>query len=296
MTESRNSNLILTAASESYGSSVLALIGSLDLNWPQHPPVLVYNIGLDEKTLSILKAHNIAVKGVPHFCDHWRKHFTWKIWCWNDAPAENILWLDAGIVVMRPLDELFVTLDQVGYFVIPTYHSLTENASLQSCECCGVTSDFRNGKMTLAGGIIGFNKQQDIIAKILKEALFVAQNEKCIKATEPLHRHDQAIISLLFYKYLDSLIVLDGIMYGGWISPKQTPGQKIWVHRSGIRKDDENHFIAHISTPGRFYMPSEPEKKSPTLKALLYKNIIRCIKIFYKPKSRRYRIYDGVKD
>jgi hypothetical protein len=59
--------LIITAASEVYASSLLALLGSLNLNWPEHPPVLVYDIGLDEATLTILNAHNILVKKFPPF-------------------------------------------------------------------------------------------------------------------------------------------------------------------------------------------------------------------------------------
>lgn len=287
-------SLIITAASESYGSSLLAFIGSLNLNWPSHPPVLVYDIGLHEKTLSILKMHNIPVKKVPLFCDHWRKHFTWKIWCWNDAPAKQILWLDAGIVVLKPLDELFVTLDKIGYFVIPTYHPLTENASLQSCECCGVSPDFMDGKMTIAGGIIGFNKNEDTITKILNKALSVAYNENCIKATKPLHRHDQAIISLLMYKYIGSLILSDGFVYGGWLSPNQTPGQKIWVHRRTINEKDLNHFVAHISTPGCVYLPLDPVQKKFNFKEFIYILIKGFRKKFFKPKS--YKIYDGIKD
>ena len=72
--------LIITAASNAYGPSLLALPGSLNLNWHNHPPVLVYDIGLDDATRATLQQHHIPLRVVPPFCPHWRSHFTWKIW------------------------------------------------------------------------------------------------------------------------------------------------------------------------------------------------------------------------
>ena len=48
--------MIITAASSTFGPSLLALLGSLNLNWPGHPPVRVYDIGLDEDTLGDLRS------------------------------------------------------------------------------------------------------------------------------------------------------------------------------------------------------------------------------------------------
>ena len=121
--------IIITAASAIYGSSLLAMIGSLDRNWPEHPPLIVYDIGLDTRTLDALKRHGIEVRLVPAFCPHWRLHFTWKIWCWHEAPADSVLWLDAGLTVLRPLDEVFTAIDAIGYFACPNYEPINIEAS-----------------------------------------------------------------------------------------------------------------------------------------------------------------------
>lgn len=247
--------LIITAASEAYAPSLLAMLGSLTLNWPSHPPVHVYDIGLSESMLSVLQKHRVTVKKVPPFCPHWRKHYTWKIWCLNDAAVEKIFWLDAGLVVLKPMDEVFDALDRIGYFVVPNYQPLEAEASFAACQACGVPPGLRARKSTLASGIIGFRKTGKVLS-ILQEAFRISLNEDAIKATEPTHRHDQAIISLLMYKYMDPLIVGDGILYQGWLSPLQSPGQKIWVHRRNINAEDLDHFQAHISTPGEPYFPS----------------------------------------
>ena len=126
--------LIVTGASVSFSQSLLALLGSLTLNWPEHPPVLVYDLGLDEQILGTLHENQIQVRKVPPFVPHWRKHFTWKVWCWNDAPARDVFWLDAGVVVLHPLDDVFMAIDKIGYFITPTYYLLTDCVTEASCK------------------------------------------------------------------------------------------------------------------------------------------------------------------
>jgi hypothetical protein len=249
--------MLITAASKEFGPSLLALLGSLHLNWPNHPPIRVYDIGLDQGTLETLKKHQIEVVAVPPFCPHWRDHFTWKIWCLNDAPAQAVLWMDAGLCVLRPLDEILEAINCHGYFLVPNYQVLDREASEDACAGCGVAPDFRLGKLTLAGGLMGFRKDGET-GELLAEALEVALVEKNIAATQPSHRHDQAIISLLMYKRFGNVIISDGIVYLGWQAPNRVAGQKIWVHRRTMHPEDLQHFAEHISKDGAPFIPSRP--------------------------------------
>jgi hypothetical protein len=52
--------------------------------------------------------------------------------------------------------------------------------------------------------------------------------------------------------------VADGTVYLGALSPTQIPGQKIWVHRRNIMKQDVEHFAANLRHPGEPYMPAPP--------------------------------------
>jgi len=253
--------MIITAASGTFGPSLLALLGSLNVNWPNHPPVRVYDIGLDDDTLSKLRSNGIEVVKVPEFCLHWRKHFTWKIWCWNDAPAREILWMDAGLVVLKPLDAVFSAIENMGYFVVPTYHPLAENASKAACRGCGVDASFREGKVTLAGGFIGFKKKGQIL-QVLEEALSIALTEEYIAATERMHRHDQAIISLLLYREFENVLMADGVIYCSCVplsdSP-ESPGQEVWVHRRSMLPEDQSYFASRIVEAGSSYIPKDPK-------------------------------------
>lgn len=249
--------LLITAASAEFGPSVLALLGSLTLNWPEHPPVLVYDLGMDDFTKARLVDIGVPVRQVPPFCPHWRQHFTWKIWCTNDAPARDFLWIDAGIVVLQPLDELFQAIENMGYFLVPNYELLDYEASPAACKACGVAYDFRLGKATLAGGLLGFRKEGETAA-LLQEALSVALDKAAIAAATVSHRHDQAILSLLMYRYFGKAVMGDGQVYLGGLSPQQVPGQKLWVHRRAILAHDQEHFASHIALSGNPYQPSQP--------------------------------------
>jgi len=289
--------MIITAASSTFGPSLLALLGSLNLNWPDHPRIRVYDIGLDDDTLRALDANDVEVIKVLEFCPHWRKHFTWKIWCWNDAPAREILWMDAGLVVLKPLGDVFRAIKNIGYFVVPTYHPLTENASEAACQGCGVDVDFRDAKVTLAGGFIGFRKEGQIL-EILEEALSIALIEDNIASTERMHRHDQAIISLLLYKRFGDVMMADGPVYLGWLSPKQVPGQKVWVHRRSILPVDQAYFMLHIKLSGPPYMPKDPvgDRKLRTLWKKIFGTPERFIRRLIKGQLGEEESYDGVRD
>jgi len=299
----RNEKIIISGASKSFGPSLLALLGSLTLNWPEHPPVLVYDLGLDEEILAILHENHINVRRVPPFVPHWRKHFTWKVWCWNDAPARDVLWLDAGVVVLQPINELFDVIDRLGYFINPTYYPLSDTATDAACRGCGIKPEFRNNKMTFAGGVVGFRKE-GVFREIIIQALKIASVEEYIQSTIPLGRHDQAILSLLVHKYIPHPIMLDAMTYAGWTSPRQVPGQKIWVHRRAISQEDIDHFKQHISNPGSVYIPinsllNQKESLQIRLQRLLKKHPVEIFKLIRSrllSTSAKKEIYDGVRD
>jgi hypothetical protein len=257
MIETSGERLIITAASAGYAPALLALLGSLNLNWPGHPPAIVYDIGLDDETLRRLAEHAIPVRKVPAFCPHWREHYTWKLWCMNDAPARDILWMDAGLVVLEPLDEIFDALETQGYFAVPNHQLLDWEGSDEACRGIGVAPEFRKGKPTLAATLMGFRKTGRILA-LLQEALAVAHVERHVAATTIAHRWEQALLSLLLYKYLGRVVIADGAIYLGSISPVQVPGQKVWVHRRRMLPADQLHFARQISGPGRPHRPQPP--------------------------------------
>lgn len=249
--------LIITAASEGYARSLFALIGSLNCNWPDHPPVLIYDLGLSAESLARLHEHRFPVRTIPPFCHHWRKHYTWKFWCWQDAPADQVLWLDSGIAVLAPLPEVFQAIDKLGYFAVPNELPLMDFSHEDACRGCGVPPDFRRGKPLLVAGFVGMDKTGPM-GRLIKEAYAVALEELYIASTETVLNNDQAIYNLLMYKYVGYPLLANFPTYAGWQSPCQIPGQKVWVHRRRLLPEDAAYFAQYIGGPGPTYLPQPP--------------------------------------
>ena len=249
--------LIITAASEGYARSLFALIGSLNCNWPEHPPVLVYDLGLSEESLKKLQENQVPVKTISPFCPHWRKHYTWKLWCWQDAPTDQVLWLDAGMAVLAPLPEVFLAIARLGYFAVPTDLPLIDYAHEDACRGCGVPPDFRQGKVLLAANFVGMDKTGPM-GKLIAEAFAIALEERCIASTETVFNTDQALYNLLMYKYFDTPLLASGPTYAGWRSPRQIAGQKVWAHRQSLMPEDAAYFAQYLAGPGPSYFPQMP--------------------------------------
>jgi len=272
---------LITAASESYSKSLFALIGSLNLNWHDHPPIEVYDIGLSKNSLEILRENKIVVHTVPQFCDHWRAHFTWKFWCWKDINADIFLYIDAGIIILKPLDDVLEVIKKLGYAVVPNYRPLEEEASEIVCKGCALDPDFRIGKATLAGGFIGFDKGKPIINSLIDALFELSLDEKNLKAFHPSHRHDQALTSLMIYKIIGNPIILDGNIYLGSNSPMKVPGQKVWACRKSIELEDVEFFQNYLdkSKTGNNYLPKTPSK---AINSIINENVYQLNRIFHK--------------
>jgi hypothetical protein len=294
-TSETTERLVISAASSGFGPALLAMLGSMNLNWPGHPAVRIYDLGMKTETLEILETNQISVIKVPPFCPHWRKYYTWKLWCLNEAPAQQILWIDAGIAVMQPLDEVFKSIDALGYFVLPNYQLLDWEASEVTCKGCGLDPAFRLGKPTLPSGLIGFDKRGKAL-QVLQEALSVALVEENIKQTNPRNRFEQSIISLLMYKYFNNIVLADGLIYLGDKSPEQVPGQKIWVHRRGMLAQDLEFYRNYIAQSGHPRPPLNPSKNRPKNPIVLGLRFIRSRYWRIRHRLEPPKIYDGVRD
>ena len=285
-------NLITTAASESYRPQLLSLLGSLRCNWPEHPPVLVYDLGLARETVQVLLKAGIDVQAVPPFVPHWRKHFTWKLWCMNNAPSENVLWMDAGCCVLRPVPEVFEINDQQGYFCLPNYRPLELEASEEACEGCRVQRQFPVGKISLAAGFFGF-RRGSVAERVVQESLSVALTERYIKASKPEHRHDQAILSLLMYREFSPLIMCDGAIYFFEDPEARFTTHRIWAARRNMHYKDKRIFASFLEGPVVVHLPRASHKKTWWYKSALQVKL--AINWLNQQLGRRSRIYNGIR-
>jgi hypothetical protein len=295
--------LLITAASDGFSDSVQLLVASINANWPGHPPIMVYDLGLKPEVIQRIEAAGAIVRQVPPFCPHWRKHFTWKVYAWNDAPARQFIYMDAGFALMAPLEELFTLIGSLGYLIVPNYFPLEIEASDQACEGVGINPATRNGRASLGGGFIGFDRLK--MGDILREAFELAQVEDNIKAFKNTHRHDQALINLLLLRHFGELVFMDGRIYAGWPTPHEVPGQKLWLHRQVMVPRSSWPRLLSDLTPVapidfRAIVRPRPAVPPPTLWSVLRRyfdgarrRIGARVAKFQKPDEE---VYDGIRE
>jgi hypothetical protein len=261
--------LLVTAAAESNRQALDVWLGAVNLNWPTHPPVLVYDLGLGQPAREELARLGVAVRPVPAFYPHWQRHNTWKLWVLHDVPAREFLWINVGLLVLAPMDEAFEAIRGQGLLALTNGELCDWEASDAACRGCGVTPAFRLGKPALSGALIGFRKQGAPLA-VLQRALEVAAVEEHIAPTEVTHRDAHAILSLLIHREIAGarLIELGSVI--GRVSPGEMPGQKLWEHRGELRAQDVAHLTAHRGCGGEPYLPgvSQPPARTGALRQL----------------------------
>lgn len=288
--------LVLTAASRVFEPSLLALIGSLNCNWPNHPRLLVYDLGMTSAALGKLEDAGIEVRTVPPFCPHWRKFFTWRMWCLKDCPAEAYLWLDAGTCVLRPFDEAFAAIDRLGYFCSSNHGPLRENTNLAIQRGLDLKDAWLAETASINAGIHGLTKSA-AGRELMEHAYALALDEDNMRPTAPLHRHDQPILTALLHKYFSPVVYADFKTYAGWESPRDVVNQKIWVHRKRMLEHDLEYFANYLDRPGpsRIPDPLPPSKKPTWLKRLRIK-VARLRGRAPTGNRAGTVIYDGVQD
>ncbi len=254
-------SLILTAASQAYADAVIALIGSAKANWPDHPEIRVYDLGMDAVTAArIGQFRKVTLVRVPEFCPHWRQHYVWRTWCVNEAPCARYLWLDAGAAVLRPMGHCFETIAKTGYFCVTTWWALRPQVNDHLRRYFSASNEWLESNCGISGGVHGLEKN-DAGKHLLQEFYDISLDEKQFQATEPTHRHDQAVLSLLFYKHFGVPVCGDHPTYCG--THLGFPGQCVWIHRRSMVEADLQYFHSCAPDGGVKRLPQMPVVRAP---------------------------------
>ena len=165
---------IITSASNKFFPSVLNLLGSFKLVYPNHPKIYVYDLGL----LKIFRRELELINGVevikmPEFCKHWRSCYTWKTYIFSHPLANLNFYLDAGCQILRPLDELFFDINNRGLLLIDQGQCFKKIVPETYKSIFNLNNEFDN-ETIIHAGIIGFKNSPEIINifdKIYKSAI-----------------------------------------------------------------------------------------------------------------------------
>ena len=197
--------MFVTAASSNHFKSAKQFIRSLN-----GAPVIFYDIGLTESEID-------EMKGLPV---EYRR-FDWSTapaWGAISAPAagsyvwkplivhtvlqeghELLIWCDSGNVINnRNALESYVR--STSIYTPCSSGSLARWTHKTCLDGMNMSDDQRNCQMRNAA-IIGFNTRDPIVKQFVDEWKTYSLQHELISGSRDVHRHDQSILSCLFYRY-----------------------------------------------------------------------------------------------
>ena len=149
---------IITAASNTYFPNLLNLIGSIKHNYPDHPTIYIYDLGLSPIFKEqIQNIPNTKLIKMPNFCNFWNNCYTWKTYIFTKPLAELNFYIDAGAEVLGSLEEIFIQIKNYDYFAVDQEIELEKITPLEY-KCIFELKDSLYKESCLAAGIFGFKK------------------------------------------------------------------------------------------------------------------------------------------
>lgn len=250
---------IITSASDKFFPVLINLLGSIKSIYPNHPKIYIYDLGLFATFANELKnIENVELIRMPAFCPFWRKCFTWKTYIFSNPLADLNFYLDAGCQILRPLEEIFETIDKIGYFAIeapsrPPHPCLDDMTPEEYKSIFRIDEKFYR-KGSIVSGIFGF-KKNSAISRSLDDLHSASLSGLCLGYSEGeerfskginknefkrncrLFRHDNTLLSLILRRDFDDLQTGMNAhsKYAGCNSPHDHPEQVIWNLRRNFK-------------------------------------------------------------
>ncbi len=208
--------IFVTAAEKNYFSQVNSLLESYTKN--NNSKLLLYNIGLqyEQKIELTEKYSDIEIRDfdfskypsfIGEYFDNKLGNYAWKPIIIDELLNEfksKVVWLDAGNIINKKIVFLKVALTAKKIIVPKSSNRIIDWTHNKTIEYIGLDSKhFR--KNNYASGLIGFDYKSDIAKKISEEWKRFSMIQECIApkgSSRGNHRQDQAVLTILLYKYL----------------------------------------------------------------------------------------------
>lgn len=244
---------LITSCSNKFFPSVLNLIGSIKKNFPDHPEIFIYDLGL----FSTFKKELASIKGVtviemPPFCSFWRACYTWKTYIFAHPIAELNLYLDAGCEVYTSLDHVFSFIDQKDYFAVEQGRRLGDVVPEEYISIFSFPRHYLDD-MYMDAGIFGFKKNSSVtplVTAIFDAALaglalgFSSRDQWRNKGKNKSgfvrncyqFRHDLTLVNLVFRRDMGDVVIHDVEKYATPVLEAQRTDEVIGKVRMNYKK------------------------------------------------------------
>ena len=240
--------IILTGASNNHYLTLLNMINSFVCHNNKNY-LIVYNLGLDDDKWNNIQSLYSTNKYISYKVFDFSKYPSWfninieaGQYAWKPTIIYNtyvehkneiIVWMDAGNLIHNDLQDLELFLEKNGVYSATSSGSIanwTHPDTIKFLNCSDVNKENKNG------ACMGFNTKIDFAKDFLYDFYKCAQIKECIApngSSRKNHRQDQAVFTILFYKYLSEQNVFF-----------QSYKNSHWKHHLGysIHNDIEPHW------------------------------------------------------
>jgi len=211
---------IITGASDNHYLTVMNMIDSF-IRYNDTHKLIIYNLGLEESKWNHIKEkynHHDFIFKVFDYSKYpeWFNinieagHYAWKpTIIYNtflEYTDEIVVWMDAGNLINERLQKLeSFLIDNYIYSATSsgTIKDWTHPSTIEYLNCTNTGHENRNG------ACMGFNTKIDLVKDFITEFYNCAMDKNCIApdgSSRRNHRQDQAVFTILFYKYFSNPI------------------------------------------------------------------------------------------
>ena len=210
-----NNIIFVTAAEKNYFNQLESLLKSY--NKCLSNKLIVYDIGLDENQIQYLKDNfeNLEIikfqfnqypKFIGEYFDDKLGNYAWKPIIVDQVMQQHkskVVWLDAGNLVTKKIIFLKIALTASGLVVPISSNTIKDWTHPRTIEYIGINKKYLNSN-NYASGLIGFDYNSKKAKNIVELWCKFSQIQECISpkdSSRANHRQDQAVLTLLLYKY-----------------------------------------------------------------------------------------------
>jgi hypothetical protein len=211
---------IITGASDNHYLTLMNMIDSF-IRYNDRHKLIIYNLGLEESKWNHIKEkynHQDFIFKVFDYSKYpeWFNinieagHYAWKpTIIYNtflEYTDEIVVWMDAGNLINENLQKLeSFLIDNYIYSATSsgTIKDWTHPSTIEYLNCTNTGHENRNG------ACMGFNTKIDLVKDFITEFYNCAMDKNCIApdgSSRRNHRQDQAVFTILFYKYFSNPI------------------------------------------------------------------------------------------
>lgn len=246
--EMRTDSALVTAADAKYAPFLLNALSSIHANFPSHPVVYVFDLGLSLTQRYELKSVPwVRIRTTEKFVPHWKTGWSWKPYILTQVQERYLLYFDAGnIVLYKPIELWFLAIKKHGFFGVANGQRLIDITPSNYWDMFDLDPSTHMNMPSFGAGLFGIDKYSGAgtaVRKCLELTIAGWNLGRSANERNPLYgksvvrdcvcfRADQTLLNLAMVEHLgESIQIRNELRYCGHGGPNDHINQYVWYAR-----------------------------------------------------------------